>query len=246
MHHLENIFDNIGRGITSLAAVIFVMLMTISGMIFFSHTLFNQVFPTSMTHWEKLFATWLMALGWEFTVLITTCNARHINKNIPGIMAVSSGVIVLFFIQAFDDTQTILTIAQRWFVGVLAATINYIYAELFYAKWKERHEQRDIHQQLVEQNHTINQLQSELNESKRTLDEWQRDMNEVSTELEQLKRYKIKHQRELTCPHCGVVQESHGTLQAHKGYCDKNPNRRTKKVDPAVFDVIAKPSTFKM
>ena len=85
MKPIYTLFDNIGHAITSLAAVIFVMLMTITGMIFFSHTLFNQVFPTSMSDWEKLVATWLMALGWEFTVLITTCNTRHINKNIPAI-----------------------------------------------------------------------------------------------------------------------------------------------------------------
>src|SRR5690242_14626133 len=114
---IERVFDIIGEGITSLGAVIFVMFMTITGMIFFSHTLFSHVFPTTMEPWEKLAATWLMALGWEFTVLITTCNTRHINKYIPVIMALCSGIIVLFFIQAFDNNKTMLEISQRWFVG---------------------------------------------------------------------------------------------------------------------------------
>ncbi|MCZ8020206.1 MAG: hypothetical protein O9302_03245 [Cyclobacteriaceae bacterium] len=233
MDTIEQIFDNIGRAITSLAAVIFVMLMTISGMIFFSHTLFIEVFPSNMQAWEKLLATWLMALGWEFTVLITTCNTRHINKNIPIIMAVASGIIVLFFIQAFDGTQAWLVICQRWFVGILAATINYIYAELFYAKWQERQLNRELPNKLHERDRQVNELDRALHELHVSLDETQRDLyqttshlNETQKELHQLKAYKQQVERELTCPHCKVVQESYGTLQAHKGHCAMNERRR--------------------
>lgn len=231
MKPIYTLFDNIGHAITSLAAVIFVMLMTITGMIFFSHTLFNQVFPTSMTDWEKLVATWLMALGWEFTVLITTCNTRHINKNIPGIMAVASGVIVLFFIQAFDDTQTWLTIAQRWFVGVLAATINYIYAELFYAKWKERNELNELPAKITWYEREVTTLQSRLEQTRSELNLYKSGMDEVSTKLVELDRYKQKVERELTCPHCKQKFETYGSLHAHKGYCTENPKSRTKTVN---------------
>jgi hypothetical protein len=233
METIEQLFDNIGRAITSLAAVIFVMLMTISGMIFFSHTLFIQVFPANMQPWEKILATWLMALGWEFTVLITTCNTRHINKNIPIVMAVASGIIVLFFIQAFDASQPWLTIAQRWFVGILAATINYIYAELFYAKWQERNHSQALPKQLHERERQVNELERALHELHASMDEHHRSLHQAETnldqtqkELHQLKAYKQQVERELTCPHCKVVQESYGTLQAHKGHCTMNEKRR--------------------
>ena len=134
-----------------------VMLATLIGMVLFSHTLFLSVFPPSMATWERMLATWFMAIGWEATVLITTVNTRHLNKNIPWIMAICSGLIVLFFIQAFDTTQPWLTIAQRWLVGSLAAAINYIYADLFYAKWNERTE-------LIERPMKLTDLQSRVDE----------------------------------------------------------------------------------
>lgn len=223
MKNIEHFFDNIGRAITSLAAVIFVMLMTITGMIFFSHTLFSFVFPASMEPWEKLAATWLMALGWEFTVLITTCNTRHINKHIPLIMAVCSGIIVLFFIQAFDSQQPLLTIGQRWFVGLLAATINYIYAELFYSKWSERSEQQAMPKKLAQTESNLVQLQSELVQVRSALDQTQRTLTERERSLKEHEGFRKKTESELTCGHCKTLQKNYGALRAHKGHCKQNP-----------------------
>lgn len=226
MTAIELIFDNIGRAITSMAAVIFVLLMTITGMIFFSHTLFIEVFPDSMVAWEKLLATWVMALGWEFTVLITTCNTRHINKHIPVIMAIASGIIVLFFIQAFDGSREPLLIAQRWFVGLLAATINYIYAELFYAKWKERADQKEFPIRLDETVKQLDEARRSLGETGSMLAERDRELAELRSTVNDLERFRTRIQRELTCPHCKVIQETWGILQAHKGHCEHNPNKR--------------------
>jgi len=189
---MEKLFDTIAKSITSLGAVVFVMLMTISGMIIFSHTLFSHVFPDTMAGWEKVSATWLMALGWEFTVLITTCNTKHINRHIPLIMAICSGVIVLFFIQAFSGGFGVIGTLQRWFVGLLAATINYIYAELFYAKWQERNEALAIPIQVNELLARIDALTLELDERKTELatsrPQWlkaQSDLDETSIKLNQ-------------------------------------------------------------
>jgi hypothetical protein len=86
--------DRIATGITSLEAVIMVLLFTISGMVLFSHNLFADVFPLTMTVWEKSLATWFWAVAWEATVLITTVNTKHLNRNVPAVMAMCSGVIV--------------------------------------------------------------------------------------------------------------------------------------------------------
>jgi hypothetical protein len=230
---MNKIFDAIGRTITSLAAVIFVMLMTITGMILFSHTLFAHIFPEGMARWEKIAATWFMALGWEFTVLITTCNTKHINKHVPAIMAICSGIIVLFFIQAFDTEQTTLILAQRWFVGVLAATINYIYADLFYAKWRERKDYIDYPLKVIqlesllrdaEQNY--NELQSDMKHSQSLLIEARQMNNDLQQEVIQLKRFKNEHESKLICPYCKVNQQSSDSLRVHKGRCSQNPKNK--------------------
>lgn len=225
MNKIETLFDTIGRVITSMGAVLFVMLMTISGMVFFSHTLFSGVFPAGMEIWERKASTWLMAIGWEATVLITTVNVKHVNKNIPAVMAFCSGLIVLFFIQAFDGTQELLTLVERWFAGVLAATINYIYADLFYAKWVER-------LSLIEQPAKLDQAQSTLDDLRAALDQARSEVNEARpklVELNELRRFKAAIDRDLTCPHCKQPQSGYGTLQSHKGYCEQNPNRRKPK-----------------
>jgi hypothetical protein len=220
---IQSLFDTIGRAITSLAAVIFTHLMIITAMIFFSHTLFMDVFPTTMDRWERFTATWLMALGWEFTVLITTVNTRHINKHVPMVMAVASGFIVLFFIQAFYVSQSPLIIAQRWFVGVLMATVNYIYAELFFAKWQERIAQQAMPQQLQESHYTIQRLEKKLVDTERLLDEVQQGFNDSQRSLHELERFKKEVDAELTCQHCNTQQASYGALRAHKGHCKSNP-----------------------
>ena len=226
MKKLEVLFDAIGKAITSLGAVIFVMLMTITGMIFFSHTLFTGVFPATMAPWEKIVSAWFMALGWEFTVLLTTCNTRHINSRIPIVMAVCSGLILLFFIQAFDNSQTWLTICQRWFVGVLVAAINYIYAELFYAKWQERNNEQQWPIRVSELQSTIVELQRNLNESQSALIESRSTMDENARALKELQKYKAKIVQDLTCPHCNAVYDGFGTLHAHKGHCSENPKNK--------------------
>lgn len=215
-----NLFDRIGQAITSMGAVIFVLMMVIVAMVFFSHTLFTQALPETMEEWEKMSAAWFMALGWELTVLVTTCNTKHLNKSIPPIMAVCSGVILLFFVQAFDSTQPLLILCQRWFVGILIAAINFIYADLFYAKWKERLELIDRPNKLNDIQSQLNELQSEVNESRPKL-----------IQLKELQQFKLKVDQELTCPHCKVKQPTYGTLHAHKGHCSNNPKNKLPVLD---------------
>jgi hypothetical protein len=202
----------IAKAITSLGSVIFVMLMVVSAMVFFSHTLFTEALPESMSAWEKASAAWLMAFGWELTVLVTTCNVKHLHPRIPVVMAGCSGVILLYFVQAFDGSQSLLVLSQRWFIGLLIAYINFIYAELFYKKWQEFKQGIDLPVKLIQLEANVNELQS-------ALDQAQSGMNE----LVELQKFKRKVAEELTCPHCHNQQVSYGSLHAHKGHCSKNP-----------------------
>lgn len=214
---MTKLFDSISRIITSLSAVVFVMLMTVTGMIFFSHTLFLAVFPDTMSWWEKFLATWVLALAWEFTVLITTVNARHINRHIPAVMAISSGIIILFFLRAFDGDAGALILTQRWFVGILVATINFIYAELFYKKWTER-------MALIQKPDELQQLHADLQQARARVQQLEAKQQQHAAAEHELKRLRQFHEqtlKELTCPHCGTAQPSYGSLNAHKGHCKK-------------------------
>lgn len=202
--------EKIARSITSLGAVIFVMLMVITAMVFFSHTLFSQALPDSMSQWEKIAAAWSLAFGWELTVLVTTVNVKHLHARIPTVMALASGVILLFFIQAFDSNQSWLIISQRWFVGLLVAAINYIYADLFYRKWIEFIGNNEAPIKLIEAQSKLNQLQSKLDQAQSKLSDYH-----------ELQRYKDQVIQELTCPYCYKIQSSYGSLRAHKGHCNQ-------------------------
>jgi hypothetical protein len=227
MQIIAKTFDRIGSGITSLGAVIFVLLMVITSMIFFSHTLFLQVFPENMSLWEKRMATWVMALGWELTVLITTCNTRYIDKRIPWLMAIASGIIVLFFIQAFDLSLTGLQIAQRWFVGVLVATINWIYADLFYAKWTERTSTLAMPKQVDDLSAQVKQLTADLHQRDADLHECRAKLQHSERELMELRAFKKQTLAALVCPYCNVQQSSTDALRSHKGHCSENPKNKT-------------------
>jgi hypothetical protein len=224
---IKRLFDHIGSWFTSLAAVIFVLVMVITSMIFFSHTLFLQVFPDSMTLWEKRMATWVMALGWELTVLITTCNTKHIDKRIPWLMAIASGVIVLFFIQAFDGSLTALQIAQRWFVGVLASVINWIYADLFYAKWLERSNALVMPRELEQLRSKVIELSEKVQHRETALNEYRAQVQADAAELKELRAFKKQTLAGLVCPYCNVQQTSTDALRSHKGHCSENPKNKT-------------------
>ncbi len=209
-------FTKIGRAITSLGAVIFVQMLWVGAMIFFSHTLFTDVLPSYMTPWEKKVAAWFIAFAWEFIVLVTTCNVKFINKHIPPFMAICSGIILLYFLDAFDWSQPALVISERWFVSILIATVNFILSDLFYKRWMEFNESISLPGQVNELQSEVNQLRSQLNDSQSSLNE-----------ARSLKAFKAKIERELTCKHCNTPFESYGSLHAHKGHCSKNPKNLT-------------------
>lgn len=237
----SSIFLRIAKGISSLDAVMTAMLSFTFGMVFFSHNYFVKIFPDSMGHLEKSLATWFMAYGWEFTVVITTCNPQHVNRKIPVLMSIASGVNVLFFLQGFDFEAAPMILIQRWFVAILAGTVTYVYAELFYKKLKERLES------LTESNGSshdleINELRSLLNQSKKEqdqslllLNENQIQLNqsisrsneaeskliEMGIELNNLRNFKNEIERQLTCEYCGQIQKNHDSARVHKGYCKK-------------------------
>lgn len=225
---MNKLFEQIGFAITSMAAVIFVLILTLLGLFTFTHTLFNEVLPPTITGWERSAASWMLAFGWEFTLLITTCNTQFLNRRIPIIAAIASGIIVMFFIEAFSFDQPIIQLSKRWFMGILVTTINYIYTELFYAKWKEIQLQKDLSARVEELEIVTNRKSEEIKEKDTQLTKARADVDHMLDYVAELEVFKKREIDKLTCPHCKGISETIYKLNSHKGVCNLNPNKGLK------------------
>ena len=111
---MNPIIEKIANLITSLGTVIFVLLMTVIAMIFVGHGLYYQVFLKNMAPWQADVAAWVLSFGVETTVLVITCNVKYFSsRQLPVFFAICSGFIVLFFIQAFDLSQSSIDLSIR-------------------------------------------------------------------------------------------------------------------------------------
>lgn len=152
MHKIANF-------ITSVQSVTIAMILIIVAMVFDSQTLFIRALPADMMPWAKQITSWAMSIGFEVTVLLTTANANHIRKSIKYILALCTFVMTLFFFEAFTQTDIVIQF-RTVFVSALIAYVNFIYSELFVAKWNQYLAQQDKYQQDEE---TIRDLEIELN-----------------------------------------------------------------------------------
>jgi len=218
---MNKFFERIGNAITSMAAIIFVLVMTIIAMIFFSHTLFYETFPLEMTTWEKSTATWALACAWELTVLITTVNTQFISKKIPFAMAVCSGVIIMMFIHGFDEGLSPLEYFKRWFIGILVATINIVFAELFYKKWKENVQTKEVTVQLKTLETDYQKRTTELSQAKTELSNSKALIEQLTDKVKELELFREQELQKLTCSNCKQTFESVYKLASHKAQCGK-------------------------
>jgi hypothetical protein len=225
---MNKLFERIGFAITSMAAVIFVLVLTLLGLLTFTHTLFNEVLPQTITGFERSFASWMLALGWEFTLLISTCNTQFLNKRIPMIVALASGIIVLFFIQAFAIDQPMIELSKRWFIGILVATINYIYTELFYAKWKELRQNKTLLLQVNEMESQLAIQTKVLTDSNIQLTNAKADIERLIDYVAELETFKKQELDRLKCPFCHAQLDTVYKLTSHKGICQHNPKKELK------------------
>lgn len=222
---MTKFFEEIGFAITSMAAVIFVLLLTLLGLLMFTHTLFYEVLPSTITGWERYTASWLLALGWEFTLLISTVNTQFLNRKIPIIAAIASGVIVLFFIEAFEFNQPPIEIFKKWFIGILVATVNFIYTELFYAKWSRLQKQRDLEGRIFE-------LESQAQDKDKTIFSINQQLQKTQTDVErlidyssELETFKKREIEKVTCNFCKHVFKTIYHLHSHRANCKMNPKK---------------------
>ena len=93
---MQSIINRIGNAITSISAVILVLMLTIVAMIFFNHTVFYETLPDTMVMWERQVAAWAIACSWELTILVDVCNTELlVSKRIPIGLSICSGFEIL-------------------------------------------------------------------------------------------------------------------------------------------------------
>lgn len=232
---MTKFFEQIGAAITSMAAVIFVLILTLLGLLMFTHTLFYEVLPSTITGWERYTASWMLALGWEFTLLITTCNTQFLNRRIPVIAAIASGIIVLFFIQAFEFNQSAIELFKRWFIGTLVATINFIYTELFYAKWSRLQKQRNLEERISELESQVGTKNTELAATNLKLEKANADVERLVDYVAELEVFKKNEMDKVTCSFCKQIFKSVYHLNSHRTNCEMNPKKGER---DSVFEAV--------
>ncbi|HMV08079.1 MAG TPA: hypothetical protein PK325_01380 [Cyclobacteriaceae bacterium] len=215
--------------ITSLGMIIFVLLMTVMAMIFVGHGLYHQVFLKCMTPWQAEAASWVLSFGVETTVLVITCNVKHLSSNkLPLFFAICSGFIVLFFIDAFDFTQSGLDIAIRWFIGLLVSGVNYVYSELFVKKLSDAKQSADLRFEIANLNQQNNSISQELINTKSSLTKANLDIERLVEYVAELETFKKDQLDKLKCPYCQTAFETVFKLSSHKGVCEHNPKKGQK------------------
>lgn len=233
---MNRIITQTANVITSLGAVIFVLLMTVLAMIFVGHGLYYQVFIRCMPSWQAEIASWVLSFGVETTVLIITCNMKFFStRNLPVFFAICSGFIVLFFINAFDFNQSGLDIAIRWFIGLLVTGVNFVYSELFVKKFEETQVATDLLNQIevlksqnIAHNNDLSNAQLDLAKANQDIER----LVDYVTELETFKKIEMD---KVTCRFCKQPFKSVYHLNSHMRNCDSNTQKGEKL---SVFEAV--------
>jgi hypothetical protein len=226
---MQSIIYRIGNAITSISAVILVLMLTIVAMIFFSHTVFYETLPDTMVPWERQVAAWVISCSWELTILVVVCNVELlVSKRIPIVLSVCSGFVILFFIHAFDTDLSVKDYLQRWFIGCLVASINIVFSSLFYRKWCESNTNKSLSQQIIDQNINLSERNSELRYSKAKLNELDTKLLESTDYIIELEAFKENELRKRTCDNCGETFSSVNRLTSHRPKCGQVPEHKAK------------------
>lgn len=226
---MQSIIYRIGNAITSISAVILVLMLTIVAMIFFSHNVFYETLPDTMIYWERQVAAWAIACSWELTILVVVCNVDLLaSKWIPVALSICSGFVILFFIHAFEADLSVKNYMQRWFIGCLVASINIVFSSLFYRKWCESNTTKTLEQSITDLNVTITEKDTELRYFKAKLNELDAKLLEATDYIIELEEFKEAELKRRTCTNCGETFSSIPKLTSHRAKCGHESNHEAK------------------
>lgn len=170
--------------------------------------------------------------GVETTVLVITCNVRFFSsKRLSVFFAVCSGLIVLFFINAFDFLQGPLDLAIRWFMGLLVSGVNYVYSELFVKKLNDMQFTTNLLAEIKMLKQENGEYNQELAITKVNLAKAKQDAEQLVDYVEELEVFKKKEMDKVTCKFCKTIFPTIFHLNSHMRNCDSNPKKGEKLSD---------------
>ena len=219
-------YDRIATFLTNLPAVTTGLLLLVGFMIFETQTLFEKILPTAdMDKWKVQIASYLVAITFEFTVLIFTANSDKLRNGskIPLLLAVASFILNCWFWGAFKFTNLIIIsqsrsdVILRYFVSALIAYLNYIYSHLFVHIWEVRASEKNLIADLKRIESLNRELRDRNQEKHSNLQAVERELYLKKAELKSIK----KRLQELACPYCGDIQQNERALRAHIPRCPK-------------------------
>lgn len=168
-----------------------------------THRLFMSVYPDTLIGNEREIASWAMAIGIEWAILMVTSHIKHTSKLNPIIYAVSSGILTLFFLGVFkeSDVKEYGTLGYYLTIGYLSVISGYsLYTscELLVTKAKSE----TIDEDLRSSNNTL-QLRldltsSQASEYKEELDKLSKLVSEMSVQLTDTTVLNEMYKQELT------------------------------------------------
>lgn len=220
MNQAKNPLRKLGWLLTSVEAIIFVMTMIIIAMIFHTQTLFYRYLPSDMPTFSRAVSSIVLAIGFEFTVLLTTTNSKYLKgKWGTFVFALTTFIISAFFFEAFDFNQPRIIILFRFFASLIIALVNYVYSDLFSARWVDYINQEKISEELTFLKKNNLELTNKYAESQAELKNAQLDLKSSLKKLSELEKEKTNRIASLTCPYCQSVFASESKLRGHKGRC---------------------------
>jgi hypothetical protein len=232
---MEKLFLRLANAIMSVHAILLILLFTLVGLLTVTHTLFNEVLPNSIQGFERVVATWGLSVAWEASLLICTVSSQLLPKRITSLMALCSGVIVLFFIHAFANDQPPLEIIKRWFVGVLITLVNFLYTSLFFARWKELQEHKNLASRVAELETSLEAKAAELIKTQYQLTKSKQDVERLVNNVAELEVFKKSEIEKVTCSFCRQVFSSVYVLASHRTKCNVNPKKDQR---DSVFEAV--------
>ncbi len=108
------------------------------------------------------------------------------------------------------------------------ATINYIYTELFYAKWKELQQDKSLTLQVNDLKTRVESQANQMTSTNEQLSKANLDIERLIDYVAELETFKKQEMERLKCPFCQSQLETIYKLTSHKGICQHNPKKGMK------------------
>jgi len=220
--------EAVAKFLTSLKAVLIPMLMLQGALIIDAGILVYRAFP-AMPEAFKLVASALLGFALAFPLLLSSVNSYILKEvkilwwsiSFPMIFAGFTVFMSLLFFGAFDPqpTWTNSNYILVYFLSVFFGLIEYLYADLFVKKNKQRirdigleegfAELQKAHSDLKLNHHALKESHSELQKA-------HSDLNKSHAKLMEL----------LTCQHCRDTFDKVHQKKRHEAKCMDNPKNQ--------------------